>query len=431
MKLILPKLTAYQQQVYDWLHKGEFLGSDKVAVVKSCRQSGKSFFCACMLTEVACTKPKSTSVYISPTLDQSRNVFQLMLKGLTGMITSSNNSLLTINFRNGSRVLFKSTGQGDSNLRGFTVSGLLILDECAYLDDETIYTVLPFASVHQAPILCTSTPLTQMGFFYDMYMRGIDGNDPLVQAFDWAKHPEISRFLTDERKRMYKASMSRAKYKTEVEGDFLIDEGLLFVNISNCINDAPDTSEGQYVYVGIDFAAGNEGDYTVITVLNSKGEMIDMQRTNALSPMFQVDWIVALLDELSARFNIRKIVAEKNSIGAVYIDALRQKCKHEIQEFVTTNDSKQKLVTDLQCAFEQCKVSVLNKPVLLQELQSYEAQISPNSKVIRYNGKNGTHDDTVMSLMFAYHAYKTNFGNYSYYSFSKPSRKLSAKERYG
>lgn len=37
------KLTSYQQEVYDYL--GGERGTGKVAVIKSVRQSGKTFFC--------------------------------------------------------------------------------------------------------------------------------------------------------------------------------------------------------------------------------------------------------------------------------------------------------------------------------------------------------------------------------------------------
>jgi len=69
---------------------------------------------------------------------------------------------------------------------------------------------------------------------------------------------------------MYKQVMSRAKYTTEILGEFLNDEGLLFTNLSNCILDY--TPDYKKVYVGIDFGTGSGGDYTVVSIMNDKGE---------------------------------------------------------------------------------------------------------------------------------------------------------------
>ena len=426
MEVQFPKLTGYQQEVYDWL--GDAHGTGKVAVIKSCRQTGKSFFNTLMLTQEALRR-KCTSVYIAPTLDQARTIFKQISSSCRLLIDSFNNSILTLVFKNGSQILFKSSQQKEA-LRGFTVSGLLILDECAYLDDETIYTVLPFTNVYRAPIIITSTPFTMSGYFFQMFQLGQDGQQENVRTFDWASEKEIERFLTPERKEFYKVTMSRNKFKTEVLGEFLTDDGLLFTNISACINNEPDTTAGQQAHLGIDFGTGQEGDYTVICVINARGQLIDMQRINNLTPMAQVDWLAKIINELGNKYVIRGIIAEQNRIGPVDIDALRNKIKYQITNFVTSNGSKQDLVTSLQIALEQEKINLLENIELLNELRSYEAQITPNSKIIKYNGKSGTHDDCVMALMFAWHSYISIFGNYSYYGYATTSRKINLKEKY-
>ena len=413
MEIRLPKLTTYQKEVYEWF--GDCYKTGKVAVIKSVRQSGKSFFCMIELIIMATQHPSTTSIVIEPTLEQCRNIFKNICKALdaTGLIKNANAQTLNLELSNGSQILFRSTQQGDSALRGYTCSGILVLDECAYLSNDEIYTLLPLLNANNAPLLICSTPFTMEGYFYDMWMLGLDGSNSNVKSFDWAKEDEISRFLTDERKQFYKATMSPQKYTTEVMGDFLTNDGLLFKNIENCVINTP--SQTTYIYIGIDFATGNDGDYTVMTVLNQNAEMVEQYRTNNLTPMQQVEWLYSLIEQLSHLYTIRKIVGEKNSIGAVYIDALNQrlsKIRTQITDFVTTNKSKQYLVTSLQIAFENEMIKILNKPILLNELRRYEAEININTKVIRYNGK-GANDDCVMSLMFAYYAYKNNFGNYS------------------
>lgn len=411
MEVCFPKLTSYQNEVWEWLNNGDPYRSGKIAVLKSVRQSGKSFFCQILLIAMALQHRNTVSVVYEPTLALARNIYKNVEKALLplGIMTKDNSQLLEIELVNGSQILFKSTEQIS---RGLTVSGLLVLDEAAYLDNESIYTILPLVNAYNAPIIVASTPFTEDGYFYDIYMAGLDGGEQ-IKSFDWSKNPEISRFLTDERKKFYKQTMSRQKYRTEVEGEFLCDDGLLFTGIEGCLGTA---DESEFIYVGIDFATGSEGDYTVLSAINNKGQLLRQWRTNNLSPMQQIDWLSEIIIDLSNSYTIRTILAEKNSIGAVYIDALNEKIRDRhirITEWTTTNQTKHDLVTSLQIAFENQYIQIIDDPILLNELRRYEATINQKTKVITYNGAKGSHDDTVISLMLAWWAYKKGLGNFS------------------
>lgn len=419
------KLTTYQEDVYDWL--GDCKGSGKIAVIKSCRQTGKSFFCRLMLLTIAFGS-NTKSVYVAPTLLQSNDMFKSIVNVLkyTNLIETANASNYTIVFSNGSSILFRSTAQG-SSLRGLTVSGILILDECAYLSDDDIFTILPFVNAHNAPILIASTPFTRDGYFYEMYMKGLEDKDN-IKSFDWASEPEISRFLTDERKALYKQTMSPNKYLTEVDGQFISENGLLFQNLDACTKDC---NNARTLYIGIDFGTGSNGDYTVVSAINEQGQQYKLYRTNNLSPMQQVDWIDGLINELSSHCVIAKILAEKNSLGAVYIDALNSRLGEvKITDWTTSNSSKQDLVTTLQIALENEQITILPNNVLLNELKRYEAEINQKTKKVSYNGK-GAHDDCVIATMLSYYAYKNSFGTYSISFGKKKKHKISLREKYG
>ena len=137
-------------------------------------------------------------------------------------------------------------------------------------------------------MIIASTPFIMDGYYYQMYMKGLEKNE-LIKSFDWSKHPETSRFLTEEKKELYRQTMSRAKYTTEVLGEFLTDGGLLFQGLENCVGQ-PDT-DAKTIYIGIDFGTGTEEDYTVMSVMNNKGQMVKLYRTNNLSPTQQVEWL--------------------------------------------------------------------------------------------------------------------------------------------
>lgn len=410
----LPALTSYQKAVWDFLCTTEETPSHfsgRVVVIKSVRQSGKSFLAQMLLIAFALTKRCTSAIY-EPTLAQARVQFKAIENYFKGsdIITKANATLLEIEFANGSVIYFKSMEQSS---RGFTITGLLVLDECAYLSEEEIYATLPLINAHNAPLLIASTPFISDGYYYQMYVKGLTPTDTL-RSFDWSKEPEIDRFLTPERKEFYRQTMSRSKYITEVLGEFLSDDGLLFRNLEACCTDEKPEVSGK-LYIGVDWGSGTENDYTVVAVVNDNGEECGLYRTNNLSPMQQIEWASNIIKDLATKGQIAKLTCEANSIGAVYIDALKQKIggKIKITEFVTTNKSKQDLVTTLQLALENKDIALLRDEEQLNQLRSYEAQINPRTKTISYNGKAGVHDDIVIALMLAYFSYKQRLGNYS------------------
>lgn len=397
------KLTSYQQEVFDYI--GDAPRSGKIAVVKSVRQSGKTFFCQILLSVIALRYKGTTSVLIEPTLDQARNVFKAIVKSFkeSRLIAQANASLLSITFINGSEILFRSTQQEDAN-RGYTVSGVLIFDEAAYLKDDAIYTILPLINAHNAPMVICSTPFMQEGYYYDMVRMCEEHPTDKMRYFDWSKHPEISRFLTAERKEFYRLTMSKNKYTTEVLGEFLTADGLLFTNLERCLLEAP--TEAKVIYMGIDFATGSGGDYTVLAIFNERGEQMGLHRTNNLSPMAQVEWLAELINDYAKSYKVHRIYAEENGIGKVYVDALRKKVRAKITTWTTTSDSKQDLVTTFQIALENERVRILQDDALLDELRRYEAVVNPTTRKVRYGGHVGTHDDCVMATLLAYYAYE-------------------------
>lgn len=411
----LPALTSYQKAVWDFLCvygdvPSHFSG--KVAVIKSVRQSGKSFLAQMLLIAFALTKRCTSAIY-EPTLAQARVQFKAIENYFKGsdIITKANATLLEIEFSNGSVIYFKSS---DQSSRGFTINGILILDEASFLSEDQIYTTLPLINAHNAPLLIASTPFISDGYYYKMFQKGISSPTDKLKSFDWSKEKEIDRFLTPERKEFYKQTMSRSKYITEVLGEFLSNEGMLFRNIEDCITDERPAVTGK-IYIGIDWGSGTEADYTAIAVINDNGEQCGLYTTNNLSPMQQIEWASNIIKDLATKATIAKLTCEANSIGAVYIDALKQKIggKIKITEFVTTNKSKQDLVTTLQLALENKDITLMRDNEQLNQLRSYEAQINPRTKSISYNGKAGVHDDICIALMLAYFSYKQRLGTYS------------------
>ena len=397
MKVKYPKLKAWQQTAYDYIADSPNQG--KVLVIKAKRQVGKNFLGTAVLLNY-CSMGKVNAI-LEPSLNQCRRVFKQITKALSrsGLLASCNASTLTIEFINGAEIMFKSAAQGD-NLRGDTITGILIIDEAAFITDDVIETILPTIDANNANLMIISTPLFTSGYFYEEYIS--EGLNKLV--LDWNKY-DTSEFLSATKLEEYRKKLSPNKFKSEYLGQFITENGLLFSNLENCIG-VP--SKNGKVYIGIDFASGSGSDYTAICGINEDGEQLFIKRVKDMPPTQQVEWLAEIINS----YNTVKILAEKNSIGAVYIDMLKKKIRCPITNWTTTNSSKKDLVTNLQLALENKQIQILGDEKMLDELRKYQADVNLKTNVVTYNASVGN-DDQVIALMLAWKAYKGTLGNYN------------------
>lgn len=402
MKLKYPPLKIWQRVAYEYIADSPNAG--KVLVIKAKRQVGKNFLASAVLLNY-CSYGK-INIILEPSLNQCRRVFKQLTKALsrTGLLASCNASTLSIEFKNGAEILFKSAAQGE-NLRGDTVTGVLIIDEAAFIEDDVIDTILPTIDANNANLMFISTPLFTSGRFYEEYIS--EAPDKLV--LDWTTY-DTSCFLSATRLEEYRKKLSPNKFKSEYLGQFITENGLLFNNLEACIGYANET---ETVYIGIDFCSGSStgSDYTVISAINQNGEQVFMNRIKNVPPAEQIDWLANIINEAASKWKIGKILAEKNSIGTVYINLLQKKINVHITDWVTTNKSKKKLVDTLQLALEQKRITIIGDEHQLDELRKYQAEINFKTNTVSYNAATGN-DDTVIALMLAYYAYQGTFGQY-------------------
>ena len=104
-------------------------------------------------------------------------------------------------------------------------------------------------------------------------------------------------------------------------------------------------------------------------------------------------------DIINANPTIKTVVAEKNSIGEVYISILKKLLKKPsiLKVFTTTNDSKKKIIDGLIAAISQKSITLLPNEQLQYELSVYKLEPLKNGNYT-YNGPK---DDAIMSTAFA------------------------------
>lgn len=420
MILKFPKLEPWQQVVYDDAKDAK--GTGKVFTVVSKRQIGKTILAVILLITYA-IQGKCTSIIVEPTLTQSRRVMKQIVECLnkSGLIKKANESLLEIELTNGSQIIFKSAEQREK-LRGFTVSGILVIDEGAFITDDIFEICYPWCDAHKAPMLIISTPLFTDGAFYDWYIKGKSG-DPNIYSYNWSEF-DTSKYLTPEKLELYRQTLSPNRFKSDYLGEFLTEGSYVFGDLSSCIDGY---SKLPSIYCGIDWATGQEdGDYTVVIMLNEYGHVTFVKSLRGLEPTKQIEEISMII---KATPSLKKIQVELNSIGSVYYDFLKKACgRNDIIGFNTTNESKRRIVEQLVSAFQKGTIRIPNNKELIIELQHFA--VEKTAKGYTYNGIPPYHDDYVIALSLAYDLTVTNKGTYVVSVF-KPKKKVSMIERYG
>lgn len=401
----------WQKETHDYItaYISEERKYQKIITIKAARQVyGKSALAKAELLRFSLQKKDSLNAYVAPTLKLAKKMYDEILKCCSVLIESKNSIDMKITFITGSAIRFFSAEQRD-NLRGFNVNGVLIIDEAAFITDDVYYELLsPWTVVAGALTIIISTPKFRQGFFYELLQKGL-GDSQLYKSFDWTSdHPPVMNEFLEQQKKLIPAQ----KFKSEYLGLFLDAEGSVFGDFSQCIIHYKPSF--QSLYFGLDFGTGSGKDDTVLTALNENREQVLIWRCNDKPPTEQVEIICGIL--LQYRQNIKKVVAEQNSIGKVYLDMFRNRLSGQITitPFNTTNESKRKLVEDLQVEIQNNTIKILNDTEQSQQLSFYEATVNSTTNKVSYNAPSGYNDDMVIALMLALEATKRKGFTYSF-----------------
>ena len=299
---------------------------------------------------------------------------------------------MSVMIANGGEVRIRSADNPDS-LRGEGLD-FVVCDEFAFMKPEAWSEALrPALSDKLGRALFIGTPRGR-NHMWELYQRGVRGDDG-YQSFSYptASNPYIQASEIEAARQELPELIFRQEYLAE----FIDDSGGVFRRIQEAARllplDAP-IQDHQYV-AGVDVASSV--DYTVVSILDaSTHDMVHMDRFN------RVDYNVLIdrLDAIHKRWNCTAMKIEANSIGQPVIDQLYSRGL-SIIPFMTTNATKQVIIQNLQAAFEHDELAIINDPILVNELLSFESKRNPSGS-FSYSAPDGLHDDAVMSLAIAW-----------------------------
>lgn len=275
----------------------------------------------------------------------------------------------------------------------------VIIDEAAFIDHSIwAQQIRPNLTATQGWALFISTPWG-LNWFHDLYRRG-EAHEEGWASFHYptSANPYIAPGEIEAARR----ELPELIFQQEYLATFVSLEGAVFRRIQEAatVEAIDEPVEGRQYIAGVDVAASV--DYTVISVMDVMAkQLVYLDRFN------RVDYNV-LEDRLHAAYlhwHVQAMTIEANSIGQPVIDNLNNRGM-SIIPFTTTSASKQIIITGLQAAFEHGEIHIINDPVLIGELLSFESKRSPSGS-FTYLAPEGGHDDTVMALAIAWNSIGT------------------------
>lgn len=398
---IEPAFTPYPKQ-RDVL-RAILISRSKVISVCTGRQVGKSLMASFSAFYWLIKSSNGEIGYITPYYSQGKKVFRTLCRWVNQLnmpkLVEVNKTDMSITFTrkgaaervNSTRIQFYSAENYDS-IRGNTFTHCII-DEAAFIKDEAWREAIKATTlVRCRKLLMVSTPKTKNWFYEEFH---IQGESRKSFNFSTWENPYIAR----EELNQFKKSLPDPVYRQEILGEFVDNGGDVFQNLNLlAITTAPLDSDRYFI--GVDVAQTE--DFTVVSVMNEHGQILELDRFNSMNYTSIIDRI----HNTCSKYPRAKVNVETNSIGAVVLDSLKQKLNkvYVVEGFTTTNSSKDEVISllikdvqDLAIKLTPCP----NHKELIKEMENFTFRYSPQTKKVIYGARSGFHDDMVMSLAIA------------------------------
>lgn len=379
------------------IHDSINFESYKYYVLNIGRQFGKTMLAMNQVYYWSINNPNSKIAWVSPIYKQCKKVFdEMCLAFANADFLETNQSDLVIKV-NGSTIQFFSAERYD-NIRGFTFD-YLVCDEFAFMAEQAWTEVLrATVLVKGKKVLLISTPKGK-NHFYNLF--NLDGVNPAYKSFKMTSYDGLASKDEIDGAR---ETLPEWVFKQEYLAEFISGGQDLFTDV-RINNNAERTGK---LYAGIDL--GRADDYTVLTILNERSEMVYCQR-------WRHDSWTNIVSNLLVKLNEFKPMAyvEVNSIGDVIFEQLKASYR-DIHQFTTTAKSKNDIVEALIVANQSKEFSIQDIDWLRKEFEVFTYQYSAATRSVKYSAPNGFHDDGVMSSAIAYHALKNlkRVGQYNF-----------------
>lgn len=312
-------------------------------------------------------------------------------------VSSQNLATRIIEFYNGNRILFRSSGE-ETSVRGIHAT-VIFCDEYSYCHPGIWTALAPCLTRFGSKVYWFSTPAgTGLNNFYIQYLNcfkeGLKDQYLYIER-DYTHGPKKSiKFIEEQRE-----TMSPSFFSSEYLCQFQDFTDGVFGDFKKCATVEEYRKNIDHVpcYCGIDI--GTSHDYTVLTIINSFGVVVECfnVKHNSYEAIAKI-----LLDKLQEYPEIEGYIETNNQGMGIYL-ALKEWIPG-IKPWITTNLNKTNLINNLILVFNKKSIAIPTEQLnstLHYELSNFQEKRSPQTSKITYSARGSGHDDTVMSLGLA------------------------------
>lgn len=346
-------------------------------------------------------KKNTYNVYISPTFQLGRKVYTEITKMLEGkgVIKKANASTLTIETIYGSTLQCHSI-EAYTSIRGTTVSGILVMDECAYYPDLLPNGEEPFSNViypiikaRKPKVLCISTPRGKRGMYWQLYLRAVDKEKGYREITSTIFDDSL---VSESEINEIKRNISDIAFRQEFLVEFLDSSLTFFKGYQDCFSDFT-FNEKEKIHIGVDLAA-NGDDATVVTLINESMQVKQYVIEGTLDVKYN-----KIANIINSVPNLVAAYLENNGVGTPMINEIKRLVRHrsKIYEWTTTNSSKEEIVSDMAVKIANKEIHFNNDDNgLFAELGSFIVKYTKSGRM-QFEAQSGKHDDKVLSACIA------------------------------
>lgn len=401
--ITLPPMYLWQQQVWAALHDPAI----RVVVCATGQQIGKTSLGVLWCIEGGLLGEDAW--WVAPDYSLTEAGYDIM----TTMLAQPPFPDLVMEEKKRLRFVFQNAGKSgwvqirsadDPNkLRSRTLNRIVFDEAALALPDAWHGNLSERITVRRGKALLIFNPHGK-NWAWELWRRGDPDNpnrDPEWRSFQFSQYdnPNIPR-EDIEKKRL---NMTRAKFQSEVMGEFVDSGGEVFVNVrdqarAGFINGGVQYDPTHQYVGGLDISGGRH-DWHVLIVedvtLRAQVAMIRFS-TQELSIMTRT-----FLDAQQA-WNLEGIDGDETTIGIFPMREF-EKAGLRIRPVNLNSVSKRELIESYAAEIELRKIRLLNDPLLILEHEAYQAE-ETHTGYIRYNSPKGGTDDTVIAGALAHRA---------------------------
>lgn len=312
---------------------------------------------------------------------------------------------MRFNFTNGGKQGWLQIRSADdpNKLRSRTLHRV-IFDEAALASPDAWHGNLSERlTIHRGKALIIFNPHGK-NWAWELWRRGDPENphrDPEWRSFQFSQYANPNIAPEDiEKKRQ---TMTRAKFQSEVMGDFVDSGGQVFVNVRDqaaigFLNGivTPDPSH-RYV-AGLDISGGRHDWHVLMIEDATLRAQVGMIRFSTA----ELQVMTRTFLDAQEHWNLELIDGDETTIGIFPMREF-QNAGLRIRPLNLNMVSKRALIEDYAAEIELRKLRLLNDPTVIYEHESYQAE-EMASGYVRYNAPREGTDDTVIAGALAHRA---------------------------